>query len=495
MQTENTGSFHILLLGDFSGRANREIREIGSELAARRPRPVDRDNVDELIERLGVQLARTVVTDQQQPINIRFQELDDFEPDQLFENVELFASLNSLRDRLLSESTFSAAASEVLGWGADSATASEGTTVPADTPPQTEALDAADQNVADLLDQMLASAADQTQLSSSAIDLNRLIQEIVAPVMPRRVDPRQDELVACVDSAIATLMSALLHHPHFQELEAAWRGLDFLVRRVETDVSLKIFLVDVSQAELAADLLGDQELSKTGLYRLIVEQTIQTPGAVPWSLLCGLYRFGDSIDDVRLLAKVASIAAAARVPFISAADGSLVGCRDAAQKPDPDQWNEFNSDIESHWQSLRQSANASRVALMWPRFLLRLPYGAATKPIDAFAFEELPHGMRHQHLLWGNPALLAACAIGQSFAEVGWDLQVAQARDLANLPIVTARDNGDTRLQPCGELLLTDRAAEHVRRRGITPVLSIQGRDAIRLPEITSLQGTTIDLG
>ena len=483
--------FHILLLGDFSGRANRGLCEPASALAARRPRQVDRDNLDELMDRLDVELTRTVVTGDAEPITIRFHELDDFHPDQLFENVALFSSLRSLRQRLLNQATFSQAADEVLGWGPPTTTAAPSPATESKTGTDSE------QNVAELLDRMLAEAesADQRGASPAEIDWNRLIQEIVAPVMPRRIDPRQDELVACVDSATQTLMTALLHHPHFQQLEAAWRGLDFLVRRVETGVALKIFLVDVSKVELAADLSGHQELAGTDLYRLLVEQTLQTPGAVPWSLLCGLYAFGGSSEDVQLLGQLASVAAAAQAPFLSAADGSLVGYHRAATLPAPERWEELDPDVQSQWDASCRLPAAGSAGLLWPRFLLRLPYGAATRPIDTFPLEEMPQGIRHEHLVWGNPVLLAACVIGQSFAAAGWHLRMSQGGEITDLPIITEEADGETVFHPCGELLLTERAAEHARRRGVTPVLSIQGRDAVRLPSLQSIHGTAFGAG
>ena len=69
-------------------------------------------------------------------------------------------------------------------------------------------------------------------------------------------------------------MIALLHHPAFRQLEAAWRGVDFLVRRLETGASLKLFLIDVSQEELQADLLGTEDLTESGIYRLLVEKSV-----------------------------------------------------------------------------------------------------------------------------------------------------------------------------------------------------------------------------
>jgi type VI secretion system protein ImpC len=491
--------FHILILGDFSARVNRRVCETGAQLAKRRPWQVDRDNLEELLEKWDVQLTRTIVIGEEEPITVQFKELDDFHPDNLFENVALFSSLRTLRQRLLNPDTFGAAAEEVLGWGQS---------VPAnDTTEQTSAestqklpadkSQGSEQNLADLLDGMLAEAqaSDQDDSLDAEVDWSRFIQEIVAPAMPRRIDPRQDELVSCVDLATQSLMMALLHHPHFRQLEAAWRGLDFLVRRVETDVTLKIFLLDVSKQELVADLLGHQELADAGLYRLLVEQTVHTPGAVPWSLLGGLYTFGESTEEIELLRQLARVASEAKAPFLAAADGSLVGCHSIAKTPDPDHWEVMSAEIGQKWDAACHSSEASYAGLLWPRFLLRLPYGAATRPIDAFAFEEMPDRIRHEHLLWGNPVFLAAAAIAQSFTEFGWSMQMSQGRELTDLPVITEQENGETVLHPCGELLLSERASEHLRRRGVTPVLSIQGRDAVRLPTLQSLHGTALDEG
>ncbi len=89
-------SFHILLLGDFSGRANRGLCEHGSNLASRRPLQVDRDNGGDVLDGMGVQLTRIVAAGGREPVAIRFSTLDDFHPDRLNETVGLFSWLRSL---------------------------------------------------------------------------------------------------------------------------------------------------------------------------------------------------------------------------------------------------------------------------------------------------------------------------------------------------------------------------------------------------------------
>ena len=118
-----------------------------------------------------------------------------------------------------------------------------------------------------------------------------------------------------IDATTSAQMRALLHLPELQALEAAWRAVFFLVRNIETNDRLKLFLIDVSKEELARDLASSQDLDSTGLYRLLVENTMGTPGAEPWSVLAGNFTFEPSVQDAALLACMAEVAARAGAPF------------------------------------------------------------------------------------------------------------------------------------------------------------------------------------
>ncbi len=124
--------FRMLIVGDFSGRGNRGHKEIGSKLAVRKVHHVDRDNLDEVMQRLRVGLDHTIVDSANAPVSIRFRELDDFEPDALFESVALFESLRILRQKLMNKATFAEAAAEVKAW-----TGASETETPAAAPEET----------------------------------------------------------------------------------------------------------------------------------------------------------------------------------------------------------------------------------------------------------------------------------------------------------------------------------------------------------------------
>ena len=79
--------FRIAVLGDFSGRGSRGIVESGQAMARRRRWLIDRDNLDEVMERLEVELDLPVAG------KVRFRELEDFHPDRLYTELEMFQKL------------------------------------------------------------------------------------------------------------------------------------------------------------------------------------------------------------------------------------------------------------------------------------------------------------------------------------------------------------------------------------------------------------------
>ena len=59
--------------------------------------------------------------------------------------------------------------------------------------------------------------------------------------------------------------------------------------------------------------------------------------------------------------------------------------------------------------------------------------------------------------------------------------------DLDDLPAFTLTENGETRLKPCAEALLSHRTADSIMAHGITPVLSHRDRNAVRFARIQSI--------
>jgi len=474
--------FCIAILGDFTGRANRGISD-AKTIGKRRAWLVDRDNFDEVLARSGAEIQLPM--DESGALHLRFSEIDDFHPDRIFQRLEIFAKLRDLRRRVQDPSSFPKVAEEL---GLHSG---EATSLPA-KPAPARAIAPSPVQLASgsLLDEMIAQTeargvTDRPRRSTD--EIHDFAQRVVAEHLVSTPDPRQPEIVAVIDRAIGSLMRAILHNPDFQALEAAWRATFLLVRQLETGSQLKLYLVDISKQELAADLSSATDLRATGLYRLLVEQTVETPGAEPWSIIVGNYSFGSSSDDAQLLSRLAKIASRARAPFLAAASPRLLGCSSLAATPHPREWKVREPELARAWAELRRLPEVGSIGLALPRFLLRLPYGKKTSPVESFEFEEFPETPVHEEYLWGNPGFALALLLAQSFSEAGWEMRPGSAMEIDQLPLHISPKAGESQAKPCSEVLLTEDAVERILDEGLMPLVSFKDRDRVRLARFQSI--------
>ena len=412
--------FRILVLGNFSGGAGRNRGVI----------EIDRDNFDAV---LGLLAPEVQVAVGGAPLAIRFRELDDFHPDRLFASLPPFAALRQLRQRLSDPATFAAAAAEIAPPGSGIG------------PPL------ANVSGADLL-RMMAGEAPAPAKVPPRSQWEQMLHELVAPYAAPRPDPRQSELIAQTDAAIAGQMRAILHRPAFHSVEALWRGLYFLTRRLETGENLKIFVLDAPQEELVTD---------AGRAALRYELSAET-----WSAVAGLYEFGP-MDEPALL-RIAALAREARAPFLAGVAPDAVG-------------------LSRVFAELRRSADAPWIGLALPRFLLRLPYGRETDETETFAFEEMPAVPEHERYLWGHPALACAYLLGDAFTRHGWDFRPGASHTIDGLPLHNFRSEGQPEVKPCAEVWLTEDAAEALLDAGFIPLASIKDTDRVRVIRFQSV--------
>jgi type VI secretion system protein ImpC len=425
----------ILLLGDFSGRASRGVTEA---LAARPIARVDAERFDAVLAKLA---PRLVLAGAGGPVSLDFAGLDDFHPDQLL------PKLAGLPDLV--------AATAPPAPGAP----------PAPAPTGRDSARGEEDTMARLLGGGLPPAA-----STGEANIRTLLASAVAPHITPAADPARAGAAAARDEATAQRLRALLHAPAFQRLEAAWRAVHRLVHSLESE-DVTVFLLDVSRAELGADLAAGPEAST------LHERLAATEPA--WSLLIVDELFGPGAEDVGLLTALGAIAKATSVPLIAGAD------------PRRD-WGALTADEAARWRDLRRSPFASAVGLALPRWLLRAPYAPRTNPIESFAFQELAgrgaHEDAHEEYLWGNPAFACALLAAAAFRENGADMSLGDVVDIDRLPHCTYRDaDGEVRLQPCAETFLTERAAAALIDGGFIPLASARDRNAVRVLRFQSI--------
>ena len=463
--------FRLALLGDFSGRANAGQLETGEALARRKPIKVDVDNLDDILERMKITL-NLALDGEEAVVSVPINAMDDFHPDQIVENVDLFAKLRDLRRNLASRTGFDRAAKEVLSWSG---------AAPLRRAPRKAAgaAIATDRKLSDFA--RLTGRPGTADLVEQSVDA--LMRRLIGPLVQPARDAKQEQLTALVDETLSATMRRILHHPDFQAAEALWRGVEFLVRRIETGARMEIVLYDISAEELAADLAATDALDTTGLYGMLIEQPALDAHQGALSAVIGLYTFELMPPHADLLGRIAQVAGAAGAPFV------------AGIGPDPLKlpMHEQHPLIKDAWTALRELPAAAYLGLAAPRFLLRMPYGRKTDPIDAFAFEEFTRQGGLSGMLWGHPALIPALLLAETFAQQGAKMALGAVMGVGDMAYYVYTDpDGDQIALPCTERLYTEKQAVQVSSYGVMPLLSLRGRPELRLGGFASLTGAPL---
>lgn len=455
----------IAMLGDFSAGAAAGRLETGAELASRKLLPVEFDNLENTLARLEVKLTLPL-GDDGAGVGLEFDDLDAFHPDQLYRELDVFKALADLRKRLNNTATFGKAAAEVQSWGGGSKkrVSRSGKRRSRSGAP------AADARLSDFA--RLVGLAPDVVTDGPVV---ALLRSIVGPFVVAAPDPKRDALVATVDRALSDAMRAVLHQSEFQNLESLWRGMDMLLRRIETGPSLQVLLVDVSAEEFAADLSSVDDLSETGLYSMLVDKpSHEKNGGL--SLICGLYQFEPTPPHAELLGRMAQIAAHAGAPFVTAMASDALMDRRKAPHPL----------VAQALRELRELAAGTHLALLCPRFMLRHPYGKRSDPISAFGFEEFTAADGLRGMLWGHPAIVAACLLA---APTGKTLSIG------DLPFHFFTDaDGDQIALPCTERLINADTAARLRQLGIGALMAHKGQPELRVFGLDTVAGDALAL-
>ena len=341
-----------------------------------------------------------------------------------------------------------------------------------------------------LLDQVIG-ATKQTEPEVAKDLLKNLIDEALdgTVVWERNIAKTISKAIALLDEKLSEQLAEVMHAEEFQRLEGSWRGLKYLVRESETNSTLKLKVLDVTKRSLFKDLDRAVEFDQSELFKKLYEEEFGTPGGEPYGALIGDYEFTSHPEDVEMLSKISNVSAAAFCPFISASAPELFGLESWTELSRPrDLEKIFDSKEYVKWRSFRDSEDSRFVALTLPRALARLPYGAQTRPIEEFAYEEAPidadgtaRSADHNEYCWMNAAYVMGVRITQSFSKYGWCTSIRGAEGggkVEDLPThIFTSDDGDLDLKCPTEIGLTDRREAELSKLGFLPLCHYKNTD------------------
>jgi type VI secretion system protein ImpC len=326
-----------------------------------------------------------------------------------------------------------------------------------------------------------------------------LVKEFVAQVLDGSMTVAKDAemminaRIAQIDHLLSLQLNEILHHPQFQKLEGSWRGLKYLMDNSETGVGLKIRVLNVTKKELLRDIEKAPEFDQSAIFKKVYEEEYGVFGGAPFGALVGDYEFGKHPEDMALLEGISHVAAQAHAPFVSAAAPDLMNLESYQQLDAPrDLAKIFDSTEYAKWKSFRASEDSRYVALTLPRTLGRLPYGAETKPIDEFVYEEHVDGTDHTKYLWMNASYSLASKMTQSFSMYGMCVAMRGVEGgglVEGLPTHNfATDEGDVAMKCPTEVPITDRREKELADLGFVPLVHCKGTDYAAFFSVQSCQ-------
>ncbi len=338
-----------------------------------------------------------------------------------------------------------------------------------------------------LLDQILTEgkmARDEFQKERAKDMIGEFVSQVMAGqlTLSKNMDVAINSRIAEIDRLLTEQMNEIMHHEDFQKLEGSWRGLNHLVMNSLTSTQLKIRVLSVSKKDLLKDFERALEFDQSALFKKIYEEEYGTFGGAPYGALIGDYEFGNHPQDMALLEKLSGVAATAHAPFLSAASPTLFGWDEYSEMTEVrDVSKIFDRTEYMKWRSFRESEDSRYVGLTLPRVLGREPYGAATRPIETFNFEEDVTGKDHKKYLWSNAAYALGTRLTEAFSMHGWCVAIRGVEGgglVDGLPTHTFEtDEGEVAMKCPTEVAITDRREKEFADNGFIPLVHCKNTD------------------
>ncbi len=292
-----------------------------------------------------------------------------------------------------------------------------------------------------------------------------------------------DAMRAALDKKLTEQVNVILHHPEYQALESAWRGLAYLVYNTSTGKDLKIRVLNIGKEECRKMFrqYRDAAWDQSPLFKKVYESEFGQLGGQPYGAFVCDYAFDHSAPDLEILKGLSKIGAAAHAPFISSAAPSLMGMESWQELSNPrDLGKLFDATDYAAWRGFRSSNDSRYMALTAPRFLGRMTYGAKTDPVEEFDFEEETEGKHDKHL-WVNSAYAMGVRITEAFKTYGWCTRIRGVESggtVEGLPTATfPTDDGGIDMKCPTEIAISDRREAELSKAGLLTLIHRKNTD------------------
>jgi hypothetical protein len=281
---------------------------------------------------------------------------------------------------------------------------------------------------------------------------------------------------ALAPAALGASPDATLHHPAFQRVESAFRGLKFLMKHAAAP--LQVDVVSSTQKELAGrfkEAVFDPEMAE-----------LRNP---PLGLVVLDYDFSHQGADLSVLTQVADFCKVAQAPLVAAASSAFFGLKALGLLPKlQDVPQRLHDGAHAAWVGFQKSEQARWTTLTVNRWLQRAAYtaenGGHAEAVDA---------AKPESLLWGRGGWIVAAAIARSILEHGHALDASGARSggFTGMPTRGYLKAANQTTPLSTEVEIPDSLSQELSRGAFVPLTGRTGGDVLMVPILVNAFRTT----
>lgn len=474
--------FRLVILGHFSAKAN--TPDLGIQ-------KINPDNFDAILSNLlgtfEQQIPNYLGGSEKLNLSIQFRTLKDFTPlaliqqvtetnlcfqlyqglERLIKNTATATEISHLVSRLkqqgLLKEIINVLESLLNGKKAPAATAS-----PQNQPlaPAPSASSAASNSVDRLFDLVEKPGQDPVVSGAMSAPIEAFLKPLLLP--PNNTIPTSPlaAILQQISHQLNLQLRRLLHDPVFKHLESQWRGLKFLVDRLDKNSQVSIEIAHVEKNQLVN--FSTQQL-------VPVESGNSHSPMSAW-VICE--EFSAIPHDVESLQQLAEQAEILQAPLITAIASHLFTPAQGVH------WERMDNPAAlfatpqfDKWNALREKDCAQWLAICHNRFLLREPYTAAQSrliPIEEVVTNPADY-------LWANPVWMVCALMIRSFNQHLWPTEMTgpHTNRIENLPLAVPLKTAAGGAHLPVEYLINFPAAESMASVGIISLVCQPHRDYV----------------
>lgn len=275
--------------------------------------------------------------------------------------------------------------------------------------------------------------------------------------------------LAAVDYRLTLQLATIADAPAVRDLEAAWRGLELLLARVQPGGPVQVEIQPTSKDDFL-DAFYDTHFER------------EHAGEVDPSL--GLVVLGFAFDrsprDTESLQHAARMASSLGVPFVGEVAPEFFGVKQLGLAATmPDLGRKSRGPEYAKWNRLRADESSLWLALAFNRVLLRPAWGEPGAAVDGITWDAAAAGAANRPL-FGSGAWALAAAVAQGYLAEGPRFPAAGAEGPALLSGLATRMARVGKAEPTAmavEAVLGDQKALELVESGFAPLMGAPGSD------------------